>query len=70
MPSGLPQWLSSRDSTCNAGAQETQVQFLHQEDPLEKSLATHSSIFAWKIPWTEAGYSPWGGKELYMTEVI
>ena len=53
MSSGLPQWLSSKDSTCNAGAQEIQVQFLHQEDPLEKSLATHSSIFAWKIPWTE-----------------
>ena len=33
--------------------QETQVQFLGQEDPLEKRLATHSSIFAWRIPWTE-----------------
>ena len=33
--------------------QETQVQSLNQEDPLEKGMATHSSIFAWRIPWRE-----------------
>ena len=33
--------------------QETQVQFLGQEDPLEKGQATHSSIPAWRIPWIE-----------------
>ena len=33
--------------------QETQVRFLGQEDTLEKGMAIHSSIFAWKIPWTE-----------------
>ena len=33
--------------------QETQVQSLGQEDFLEKEMATHSSILAWKIPWTE-----------------
>ena len=33
--------------------QETQVRSLDQEDPLEKEMATHSSILAWKIPWTE-----------------
>ena len=33
--------------------QETQVQFLGQEDPLQKGMATHSSILAWRIPWTE-----------------
>ena len=33
--------------------QETWVQFLCQEDPLEKGMATHSSILAWRIPWTE-----------------
>ena len=33
--------------------QETQVQFLHQEDALEKEMATHSNILAWKIPWME-----------------
>ena len=34
------------------GMQETQVQSLDQEDPLEKGMATHSSILAWRIPWT------------------
>ena len=33
--------------------QDTQVRPLGQEDPLEKEMATHSSIFAWEIPWTE-----------------
>ena len=33
--------------------QETQVQSLGQEEPLEKGMATHSSILAWRIPWTE-----------------
>ena len=33
--------------------QETQVPSLGQEDPLEKEMATHSSIIAWKTPWTE-----------------
>ena len=33
--------------------QETQVQSLGQEDPLEKEMATYSSILAWRIPWTE-----------------
>ena len=34
--------------------QETQVQSLGGEDPLEEGMATHSSTLAWKIPWTEA----------------
>ena len=33
--------------------QETQFQFLGQEDPLEEEMATYSSILTWKIPWTE-----------------
>ena len=33
--------------------QETRVQFLGQEDPLEREMATHSNILAWRIPWTE-----------------
>ena len=33
--------------------QETQVQSLGREDPLEKEMATHSSVPAWRIPWTE-----------------
>ena len=53
----------------------TRVQSLGREDPLEKEMATHSSILAWKIPWTEGqrslvGYSPWGRKELDMTEQL
>ena len=45
--------------------QETQVRFLGREDPLEKEMATHSSILAWRIPWTEEPdrlYSPCGCK--------
>ena len=50
--------------------QETWVQFLGREDPLEEGTATHSSIPAWEIPWTEepVGYSPWGHKESDTTE--
>ena len=48
--------------------QDTQVRSLSQEeDPLEKEMATHSSILAWKIPWTErrlGGYSPWSHKRV------
>ena len=36
-----------------AAMQETQVRSLGWEDPLEKGVATHSSILAWRIPWTE-----------------
>ena len=36
-----------------AGDIETWVRFLGQQDPLEEGTATHSSILAWKIPWTE-----------------
>ena len=51
---------------------ETWVQFLGREDPLEKEMATHSSIHTWKIPWTEepVGCSPWGRKESYTTEQL
>jgi len=51
--------------------QETWVQSLGQQDSLEEGMGTHSSILAWKIPWTERslmGYSPWGRKESDMTE--
>ena len=40
----------SKESSCPM--KETQVQLLGQEDPLEKEMATHSSILAWEIPWT------------------
>ena len=51
--------------------QEAWIQSLGQEDPLEKGMATHSNILAWRIPWTEEPgrlYSPWGGKESDTTE--
>ena len=38
--------------------QKTQVQSLGQEDPLEKGMATHSSILAWRISWTEEPGGP------------
>ena len=49
---------------------ETQVQSLGWEDPLEKEMAPHLSILAWRISWTEepVGYSPWGHRESDMTE--
>ena len=49
---------------------ETWVQSLGREDPLEKEMATHSSILAWRIPWTEelGGLQSTGLKELDMTE--
>ena len=50
--------------------QETQVQSLDQEDPLEKGMATQSSILAWRIPWTEkpGRLQSMGHKELDTTE--
>ena len=50
--------------------QETWVQSLDQEDPLEKGMATHSCILAWRIHGQRslAGYSPWDCKELDTTE--
>ena len=50
--------------------QEMRVQSLGQEDPLEESLATNSSVLAWEIPWTEepGGLSPQGHKESDTTE--
>ena len=38
--------------------QETQVQYLGRKDPLEKGMPTHSSILAWRIPWTEGPGGP------------
>ena len=50
--------------------QETFVQSLGWEDPLEKGMATHPSILAWRIPWTEEHgglHCPWGCKESDVT---
>ena len=68
MTDRLPWWLSGeKKKKKNLPAmQETQVQSLGQKDPLEKGMATRSSILAWRIPYTvnRADYSPWGRKEL------
>ena len=51
---------------------ETCVRSLDQEDPLEKELATHSSILAWEIPWTEDSgrIQSMGLQEFDMTERV
>ena len=46
---GLPRWRSGKESV----KQEERVRSLGQEDTLEQEVATHSSILAWEIPWTE-----------------
>ena len=52
--SGLPKWLSGKESACSAGdLQEMWLQSLGAEAPLEKETATHSSILAWKVLWRE-----------------
>ena len=48
--------------------QEMWVRSLGWKDPLEKEVATHSSTLAWRIPWSLAGCSPAGHRELDMTE--
>ena len=51
--------------------QETWVRSLGREDPLEKGMANHSSILAWRIPQRSlAGHSPWGCRELDTTEQL
>ena len=47
---GFCWWLSSKESTCSAADLGS---IPGREDPLKKKMATHSSILAWKIPWTE-----------------
>jgi len=52
--------------------QETWVQSLGQEDPLEKGMANHSGTLAWRIPWTEepGRLQSWGCQESDMTEQL
>ena len=57
---GFPRSSVGNESGCKAGIKqasaylpETKVRFLGPEDPLETEMATHASILAWKIPWTE-----------------
>ena len=66
------QWASlvAQRVRCLPAMWETRVQTLGGEDPLEKEMATHSSILAWRIPWIEesGGLSPGDRKESDMTE--
>ena len=48
---GIPAGSDGKESACNAG--DPGSIFLGQEDPVEKEMAIHSSILAWRIPWTE-----------------
>jgi len=50
---GFPGGASGKEPTCQYRRQGTWVQSLGEEDPLEEGMATHSSILAWRIPWTE-----------------
>ena len=50
---GFPGGSVVKNQPANAGDEKMRVQSLSQEDPLEKEIVTHSSIPAWKIPWTE-----------------
>ena len=58
----LPQWLSGKESACNAG-EEGSIPGL--EGPLEKEMATLSSILDWEISWTEkpGGLQPMGSQK-------
>ena len=69
---GLSIWKTARSPPAVQELQETQVQSLGQEDPQEEEMAAHSSILAWRTPWTPgAAWQPTvhgGHKESYTTE--
>ena len=50
---GLPGGSNGKAAACNAGNATQPGWFLGREDPLEKGMATYSSILSWRIPWTE-----------------
>ena len=66
----LPGGASGKEPACQSTRHEMQVWFLSQEDPLEKGMENHSSIHAWRIPWTEepGGLQYMGLQESDMTE--
>jgi len=57
----LPWWLSGNESAC-----QSRNPALGREDPLEEEMATHSSILAWRMPWTEepGGLQPRGSQKV------
>ena len=70
IPGGASDFKKKKISLPMQETQETQVQSLGQEDPLEMEMAIHSSILAWKSLGQRilAGYSSWGRKESDTTE--
>ena len=68
IPVGLPWWLRGKESV---PMQETWVQSLGWDDPLEKETANHSSILTWEIPWTEdpGGLQSMGSKKSHTIPV-
>ena len=66
---GFPHSSVGKQSACNA---ETWVRFLGREDPLEKEMATHSSVLAWRIPGTGSlvGCRLWGRTESDTTKAM
>ena len=77
LPSGFPRQYVRMDFTSGSDSEESAfsardwVQSLGWEDPLEKGMATHSSILAWRIPWTEEfgeSHTVCGVAKLNMTE--
>ena len=66
MSVGFPDGSDSKESACNA---EDPGSIPGRGDALEKGMTIHSSILAWRIPWTEelVGLSPWGHKQSDMT---
>ena len=67
---GFPTGLVVKKLPVMQELQETRDQSLGEEDPLEKGMATHSSILAGRIPWREEPDSPWGHKVLDTTEQL
>ena len=67
---GLPRWLSGKDPPANARVSGDMGSIPELEDPLEKEMTTHSSIFAWEIPRTEepGELQSMGSQESDMTE--
>ena len=64
----MARWFKKKKKIC-LPMQEMQVQSLDQENPLEKEMATHSSILAWEIPWTEkpGGLQSMGSEKTHRT---
>ena len=56
---GFPGGTSGKEPICQCRRQEMQVRSLGWEDPLEEGLAAHSSILAWRTPWTEEPGGLW-----------